>query len=142
MMNVEALIIKPDREKKERINLKEVKLLAGFGPEGDAFGGPGDRELTLIGSEDLERLEADRERGLCIRRFAANIIISGSSAALKKGATYRIGEAEILITSVTKKCYEECLLRTEDKRICLLPSVVRFASIEKSGKVSIGDGVE
>lgn len=141
MMTIKELHIKPVKKEKAR-SMEKVKLIADFGPEGDAYGGPGDRQITILGVDDLAELEKDREKGLCIHRFTPNITVSGSSADLKKGKSYRLGGTEIRITDISKKCHEGCSLIEEEKRICLLPKTARFAAIEKEGTVSLGDNVE
>lgn len=119
--------------------MEKLNLIRDFGPEGDAYGGPGERQITLLGEEDLKGLEQDRERGLCIKRYTANIILDGSTAELKEGETYKLGDTAIRITAERKRCYPECLIVSDDRRICLLPGAARFAAIEKSGQVKTGD---
>ena len=138
MMTVISLHIKPVKKGKTE-SVKEMELIADFGPVGDAYGGPGDRQITLLGEDDIEALEEDREKGLCIKRFTANIILTGSAASLNENEIYRIGEAAIRITGVKKRCFPECAIVTDEKRICLLPGRARFASIEQGGSVKKGD---
>ena len=140
MRKIVGINIKPVK-KQPAEKKQEIQLIRDFGPEGDAYGGPGDRQITLLGEEDLINLEKDRELGLCIDRFIPNLAISGSSRDLKKEERYSIGEIVIKISRITKKCHDGCRLRDEEKRICRLPSAARFASIENSGLVKINDPV-
>jgi MOSC domain-containing protein YiiM len=121
---------------------QEIDLIKDFGPEGDAYGGPGERQITLLGFDDKKILEKDREKGICIKRFVPNLTISGSSKELIKGKRYSLGDCEIQISNESKKCHEGCPLREEKNRICLLPSTARFASIIKSGHVSIKNEIQ
>jgi len=141
MIKVQRIQIKPVKKQSAR-EVEKIQLLKDFGPEGDAYGGPGERQLILLGDEEIKALQKDRESGLCIDRFVPNITISGSSKVLTKGRKYSIGETEILISNISKKCHKECHLREVEKRICLLPETARFASILKSGQISIDDSVE
>jgi len=126
---------------KKNIQKDSINLIKDFGPEGDAYGGPGDRQITLLGEEDIKRLESDKEKGLCINRFVPNITLSGSTKELIKEMKYALGSCEIQISKISKKCHEGCLIRDE-KRICLLPSTARFASILKGGEIHISDNLK
>lgn len=135
--------IQTKAEKKQPAKeVKQIQLIKDFGPEGDAYGGPGDRQIIILGDEDIELLKKDREMGLCIKRFVSNVTISGSSQILKRGEKYSLGNVEILISDFSKKCYSECPIRSEEKRVCHLPQSARFASILNSGVISIDDTVE
>jgi MOSC domain-containing protein YiiM len=141
MVKIQKIHIKPIK-KQTATAVEKIQLIKDFGPEGDAYGGPGERQITLLGQEEIEALNNDREMGICIDRFVPNITISGSSQKLIKGQKYTLGETEILISNVSKKCHEGCRLREEEKRICLLPTTARFASILKNGLISIDDSIE
>lgn len=138
MMTVKALYIKPVKKGEAR-TVEKINLIKDFGPEGDAYGGPGERQITLLGDEDLKGLEEDREKGLCIKRFSANIILEGSTSLLKEGDILKLGKATIRITGEKKVCHKGCAIVEEEKRICLLPGSVRFASIETGGEVKKGE---
>lgn len=140
MQRITDIHIKPVKKQKA-VQREKIRLLENFGPEGDAYSGPGDRQITLLGRKDLEELKKDMDSGICISRFTPNITVSGSSKQLKKGKKYSLGETEIIISSVTKKCHDGCRLREKEKKICLLPGTARFASILKSGTIRIGDTV-
>ena len=141
MITIQKIQIKPTK-KQPASEVEEIELIIDFGPAGDAYGGPGDRQIVLLGNEEIESLKKDRVLGLCIDRFVPNISISGSFQNLIKGQKYSIGEAEILISNISKKCHDVCRLRIEEKRICLLPKTARFASILKGGQICINDSVE
>ena len=142
-MNQKILNIHIKPVKKENaLSKNEITLIKDFGPEGDAYGGPGDRQITLMGMEDLENLESDRKKGICINRFVPNITISDSSKELQKGQSYKMGDTEIQISETSKKCHEGCPLREEENRICLLPKTARFASVLKTGIIKINDTIK
>jgi len=138
MKKIVDLHIKPVK-KEPFVQLTEMKLLEDFGPEGDAYAGPGDRQVTLLGEEDIAALNTDIDKGMCIRKFIPNITVSGSTAVLKKDQTYNLGNAVIRISMTSKKCYEECLIRCEENRICRLPATARFATILNGGVIRIND---
>lgn len=141
MMTVKALHIKPVK-KGETKSVEKLKLRKDFGPEGDAYGGPGERQITLLGEDDLKGLEIDREKGLCIKRFTANIILEGSAAQLKTGEIYKLGHATIRITGEKKVCHKGCVIVEKERRICLLPRNARFAAVETGGQVETGDWLQ
>ncbi len=139
MQKITELNIKPVK-KQAAVNKNSLKLIKDFGPEGDAYGAPGERQITLLGEEDRNILDNDMEKGLCIHRFAPNLTISGSTAELIKGGKYKVGDIEIEISHITKACHKECEI-IKEKRICLLPKTARFGSVLNTGLVKIGDEV-
>jgi MOSC domain-containing protein YiiM len=139
-MKIVDLHVKPVK-KEPMIQLQEMNLIKDFGPEGESYGGPGDRQITLLGADDMALLNKDREIGLCIKKMMPNITISGSSADLERGKTYILGDIPIKISDLKKQCYPECRLISEEKRICCLPKTVRFASVLKSGVIKINDSI-
>lgn len=140
MDKIHSIHIKPVK-KQAAVKVDSIELIKDFGPAGDAYGGPGNRQLTLLGQDERDALEKDKELGFCIKKFIPNITLSGSSLQLKKGGKYALGDAEILISDISKKCYDGCPLKDIEKRICSLPKTARFASIEKTGLIRVGDPV-
>jgi len=138
MMTVKALHIKQEKKGAAK-SLEKLTLIEDFGPEGDAYGGPGERQITLLGEDDQRELEKDRDLGLCINRFIPNLTLSGTTSRLMAGDIYHLGKAVIRITAEKKVCHKGCSIIDEEKRICLLPGTARFAAILKSGEVQAGD---
>ncbi len=139
MGKIIALHRKPVK-KQAAEKIDKMKLIKDFGPEGDAYGAPGERQISILGEDDIRDLSKDIDKGICIRRFTPNLTISGSSSTLEKGKLYKIGNIEIKISEAGKKCHKGCPL-TDEKKICLLPKTARFGSILTSGTIYIEDKI-
>lgn len=124
---------------------KRVFLKEGFGLEGDVHAGPGARQVSLLGIEEIEAIERssaaadiDFRPGL----FAENITTQGIDLArLKVGDTLRIGEEAVLkVTQIGKECHNGCAIF---KKIgaCAMPKRGIFASVETGGEVKVYDRI-
>lgn len=117
-------------------------LLPGSGLLGDAHGGDGYRELSLLG---LESIEAMCQNGLDLKAgdFAENITTKGVElAALPIGTTLRLGrEAVIEISQIGKECHKGCAIKTLVGS-CVMPKEGIFAKVLSGGKITPGDLIE
>ncbi len=139
MGKIIALHRKPVK-KQPAEKIDKMRLIKDFGPEGDAYGAPGERQITILGEDDIRDLFKDLEKGICIKRFTPNLTISGSSSTLEKGKRYKIGNIEIIINEASKKCHKGCPL-TDEKKICILPKTARFGSVLTTGIINIEDEI-
>jgi MOSC domain-containing protein YiiM len=117
----------------------QVEVIAGVGISGDAYAGPGDRQLVFFEDTAREALERAEEAGLCYARFFENVRVSGLElAGFTEGDRLALGEAEVEITSARKRCYAECTLTPDG---CLIRGHVAFARVTNGGRISVGDAV-
>ena len=57
--------------------IPEGRLLEDFGLEGDAHSGKWHRQLSLLGTESIKKIEDMGMEGLCTGRFAENLTTRG-----------------------------------------------------------------
>jgi len=115
-----------------------INLKTGVGVVGDAHAGPGDRQVSLLASEDIE---ATRIKGADIVNgsFAENITTRGIDlAALPVGTRLNIGSAALEISQIGKQCHRECEIMRQAGD-CIMPRRGVFAVVIAEGEVCRGD---
>jgi len=115
-----------------------LDLVAGLGAAGDAHAGPGKRQLSLLGAEDIE---AFRARGIEVGpgEFAENITTRGIDLpSLPLGTRIEIGNAILEISQIGKECHAGCAIRrlTGD---CVMPRRGVFAYVVAGGRIGRAD---
>lgn len=125
------------RERKgPRESVTTAELLADHGIRGDAYAGPGERQLVFFETAARAALAEAQEQGLCYARFHENVRIEGLDlASLSPGDRLSIGDATVEITSARKRCYAECSLAPAE---CLIRGHLAFARVVDGGTVSVG----
>lgn len=119
-----------------RITMEGARLIAGFGLEGDAYGGPGPRQLVLFSREARLRVDLASRRGLCYSKFRENIGVEGlDPGSLSPGTLLAAGEAVLRISEAKKRCYPECTLPREE---CAISGHLAFCEVLRGGWVDIG----
>ena len=115
------------------------------GIEGDAHAGPGIRQISLLSAESIENFKRDKKDavGLCEGKFAENITTRGICLyKLPVGTLLRIGEAELRVSQIGKKCHadEGCEIARK-YGICAMPREGIFCTVEKEGVIRAGDEI-
>jgi cyclic pyranopterin phosphate synthase len=124
------------RRKEPRRSTSEIELVVDHGVEGDAYAGPGDRQVVFFEDDARRALDAAENRGLCYARFHENIRVEGLELrTLSAGARLSIGETEVEITSARKRCYPECEL---PRGTCHILGHVAFARVLRGGSIAVG----
>lgn len=130
---IASISIAPERGR-PRTSVESALLLPNWGIEGDAHGGPGDRQLALFAQEAKKRVRSDVTPGLCYPRFRENIAVAGfDPGALAAGSRLSIGDAKLVVTSTQKKCYPECSILRSD---CEIQGHVAFCRVEVGGTIT------
>lgn len=118
----------------------EIRLIAGWGVEGDAHAGSGRRQVSLLAWESIQRMSA---RGVNVGPgdFAENITTSGVDlTALRVGDLLEIGGAELEVSQIGKDCHEPCAIYRAVGD-CVMPREGIFAVVRREGVVRVGDRV-
>lgn len=119
----------------------EIQVKCGHGIVGDAHAGNWHRQISLLGSESVDKVRPllpDIQPGA----FAENILTEGITLyTLPVGTLLRVGEAELEVTQIGKECHQGCAIRklTGD---CVMPREGIFAVVKKEGVIRPGDIVE
>lgn len=117
----------------------EVEIVPGFGVAGDAHGGDWHRQVSLLGLESIQTMQA---KGLAVDfgSFAENIATSGLRLyELPIGTILFGGEGVVLeVTQIGKECHTRCAVyhRAGD---CVMPREGIFARVLAGGRLRTGD---
>lgn len=123
---------------KTRVN--SVRLIEGWGIEGDVHAGEWHRQLSLLSIESIEKM---RKLGLNVRpgAFAENITIEGIDLlSLNVGSRLFIGDSIIEITQIGKECHSKCAIYYKAGD-CVMPREGVFAKVVKGGMIKVNDEV-
>jgi len=138
---VVAVCLSPAKGMRKR-NAGEGRLVIASGLEGDAHAGPGDRQVSLLADESVEKM---RSLGLDVGPgdFAENLTTRGLDlCALPVGTCLRVGEAALLrITRIGKECHNRCSIYFQAGD-CVMPREGVFAEVLEGGTVRCGDRIE
>ncbi|PLX79181.1 MAG: MOSC domain-containing protein [Desulfuromonas sp.] len=125
-----------------KTNVEKARLLVDFGLEGDAHGGDWHRQVSLLASESIAKMQ---QAGLDVGPgdFAENLTTTGLDlCGLPIGARLRVGtKAEIEITQIGKVCHERCAIFYQAGD-CVMPREGIFAKVLTGGDITVGDAVE
>ncbi|MDI6802310.1 MAG: MOSC domain-containing protein [Bacteroidota bacterium] len=123
-----------------KTNVNSVKLIEGWGIEGDVHAGDWHRQISLLAIESIEKMRA---KGLKVRpgAFAENMTTEGIDLMhLQVGVRLLIGETEVEITQIGKECHSRCAIYYSAGD-CVMPKEGIFAKVIKGGKIYLDDEV-
>ncbi len=130
-MNEQARVLRIDTTSRHAASLDGM-----FFAQADA----GERQVSLMMGEAEEVVRA--AGGLCTARFHADIVTAGLSfSELTPGTRLGIGGCTLSITSVGKRCFDECPIRAVGTS-CALPDACAFARVTDSGRAAPGDPIK
>lgn len=109
----------------------------------DAHAGPWHRQVSLLAKEDIDKFSSEMGRSISFGEFAENITVEG--VELGKVCvldTIRIGEVELEVSQIGKKCHGDgCAIFREIGK-CVMPNQGIFCRVVTGGKIVAGDAVE
>jgi len=136
----------------------EATFIAGMGVEGDAHAGPGDRQVSLLMMESIERQrEQLKEKSQCLGQnkiepgkielvpgvYAENITtIDIDLIALEIGDELIAGEkVKLRVSKIGKECHTNCAIYhlVGD---CVMPKEGIFCEVVEGGALRMGDTIE
>lgn len=118
--------------------VKEILLKEGYGIVGDAHAGDHKRQVSLLALEDIDGMR-EKLPDLVPGDFAENITTRGVDLpALSVGTRFSIGEVELEVTQIGKKCHRGCEIM-EKIGECVMPKRGIFARVIKGGVVTNED---
>ena len=95
------------------------------------------RPVSLISLQARQAVDQATERGLCFRKFVADITLDCEQMP-ETGTLLKSGDLVLGILPERKRCWPECEL-LHNKLPCPLIDGVRYAWVEKPGKLCKGD---
>ncbi len=116
----------------------EIELFA-LGVKEDAHAGNWNRQVSLLAQESVEKFEKEAGRKIAFGEFAENITTDGillyQTAPLDR---ITIGDAELEITQIGKKCHGTSCAIFKEVGNCVMPKEGIFARVIKPGKIKAG----
>jgi hypothetical protein len=95
------------------------------------------RPVSLISLNARQQVDSAVQRGLCYRRFTADITLDCNQMP-PTDARLKCGELILVILPERKKCWPECEL-LQNQLPCPLKDGVRYAQVEHPGNLCIND---
>ena len=124
-----------------REQIRQGRFLAGHGLEGDAWSGPGDRQVVILTRRARLDVEEDIRHGLCYPRFKETLQLDGlPAAAFPVGERFRAGEALLEVAARGKRCFAECEIVLAGA-VCSMRKNAVFARVLETGVIAVGDAV-
>ena len=112
------------------------------GLEGDAHAGNWHRQVSLLGTESIEKMKATGIEGLCSGKFAENLTTEGIILyELPVGTKLKIGEVIMEVTQIGKECHLGCEIR-QLVGDCVMPREGIFTRILIEGWIKPEDEIE
>ena len=117
-----------------------ITLEKDYGILGDAHAGNWHRQVSLLPSESVDTMRGvipDLKPG----DFAENILTEGILLReLPIGTVLTIGDAELEITQIGKKCHNDCEIKQLTGK-CVMPTDGVFAKVLQGGIIKPGDSI-
>jgi len=112
------------------------------GIEDDAHAGDWHRQISLLAKESIDKFEEELGRKLEFGEFAENITTEGITLyTMKPGDKLFIGDVEMEVTQIGKKCHGDgCAIFSQVGK-CVMPKEGIFAKVLKTGIVKPGDDI-
>ena len=118
----------------------EARLIVDHGMEGDAHAGKWHRQVSLLASEDIDYMKS-KGLDLVPGDFAENITTSGIDlSSLPVGTRLVIGEVELEVTQIGKKCHQGCAI-FQQVGDCIMPKKGIFTRVIKPGTITTGQRI-
>ncbi len=120
-----------------------IRLIEGYGIDGDAHAGAWHRQVSLLAEESINRMRAKGLVALAHGAFGENINTVGIDLNhLPVGTMLLIGEVILEVTQIGKECHNGgCAIKSATGE-CVMPTDGIFATVVRGGVVRAGDGIE
>jgi MOSC domain-containing protein YiiM len=121
--------------------IPEGHFVIGLGLEGDAHAGDWHRQVSLLGTESIKKIEAMGMEGLCTGRFAENLTTEGIVLfELPVGTQFTAGPCLFEVTQIGKECHRHCAIYHQVGD-CVMPREGIFARVLRGGVIRPGDPI-
>ena len=125
---------------KEPISKAELKIDHGI--VGDAHAGNWHRQISMLAEESIQKMKDKGFNHLKFRDFAENITTEGIEVhTLPVGTKLKIGECEVEVTQIGKKCHNGCAIK-QTTGDCVMPREGIFVKVLKEGTIQSNDIIE
>ena len=109
---------------------------------GDAHAGNWHRQVSLLGTESIDKMKALGIEGLCTGKFAENLTTEGIVLfKLPVGTKLQIGDTIQEVTQIGKECHVGCAI-FQQIGSCIMPTEGIFTKVLKEGTIKPGDTIK
>ena len=145
-MEKEAAVIKAvcisEKKGQQKHPVDQIRLLPDVGIPGDAHAGNWHRQVSLLGTDSVARLQEKVRIPLLPGAFAENILCEGICLyRLPVGTKLRIGSALCEVTQIGKECHADCAIR-QQAGDCVMPREGIFVRVLEEGTAKSGDQIQ
>ena len=147
-----------DRKRVPKKPVDEAELVAGMGLAGDAHAAPGDRQVSLLMVESIDRARDAAEKRkregaaggedpdaaiLVPGIYAENLTTGGIDlSALEIGDEVRVGAVvRLRVSKIGKECHTKCAIYNLVGD-CVMPREGIFCEVLEGGSIRKGDRIE
>lgn len=130
-----------EKKGEQKHPVEEIELLPNHGIVGDAHAGNWHRQVSLLGTESVAKVQKNISFELLPGAFAENILTEGMCLyELPVGTKLKIGTALCEVTQIGKECHADCAIR-KAAGDCVMPREGIFVKVLEPGKAKAGDMV-
>ena len=145
-MEKEAAVIKAvcisEKKGQQKHPVDQIRLVPDVGIPGDAHAGNWHRQVSLLGTDSVARLQEKVRIPLLPGAFAENILCEGICLyRLPVGTKLRIGSALCEVTQIGKECHADCAIR-QQAGDCVMPREGIFVRVLEEGTAKSGDQIQ
>ena len=131
-----------EKKGEQKHAVESIRLLPHHGIVGDAHAGDWHRQVSLLGTRSVARLQEKIAFPLLPGAIAENVLCEGLTLyELPVGTRLRIGSALCEVTQIGKECHADCAIRRQAGD-CVMPREGIFAVVLEEGEARPGDLVE
>ena len=131
----------PDKGQPKQ-SIKRGYFKVNWGLENDAHAGNWHRQVSLLGTESIDKIKAMGIPDLKPGDFAETITTEGIVLfELPVGTRLKIGETLLEVTQIGKECHLGCAIRKKTGD-CVMPREGIFAKVLAPGWIQPGDPLE
>lgn len=116
-------------------------LKVDHGIVGDAHASNWHRQISLLAVESIDKMKSKGFSELKFGDFAENITTEGINVyELPIGQRLKIGECEVEVTQIGKKCHGGCQIKQKTGD-CVMPREGIFVKVISEGTIQTGDKI-
>ena len=122
-------------------DIKTARLIENFGIEGDAHGGAGHRQISLLSADKINDFRAKGAK-VIDGDFGENLIVEGIDfKELPIGTRFTCSDVILELSQIGKECHTRCNIYYS-MGDCIMPREGVFATVIKGGTIRVGDELE
>lgn len=141
MIEIKVVALKL-KDKEGKINyLDKAFFNKDYGMIGEGVIREENRQISILSESVRNQIDLEEKKGLCLLKFYENITVQGLDASsIHVGQSFQIGQSIQEVTSIGKRCFDECILFQSGERCQLFKNVI-FTKIIKNASIEIKDKV-